>query len=88
MYKLLSNNTAFDPIVCEISETLMRANISTRVDSSSGTVGRRYARSDELGIPFGVTVDFQSLLDHTVTLRDRDSMAQVNKCCSVSGDCG
>ncbi len=52
-------------------------NIATRVDSSSGSLGRRYARSDELGIPFGITVDFQTLLDQTVTLRDRDTMAQV-----------
>jgi glycyl-tRNA synthetase (class II) len=37
----------------------------------------RYARSDELGIPFGVTVDFQTLLDDSVTLRDRNTMAQV-----------
>jgi hypothetical protein len=40
-------------------------------------VGRRYARADELGIPFGVTVDFQTLVDQSVTLRERDSMAQV-----------
>jgi glycyl-tRNA synthetase len=79
VYKLMSNNTAFDPIVQQLNEGLLSANISTRVDSSSGSVGRRYARSDELGIPFGVTVDFQSLLDNTVTLRDRDSMAQVGE---------
>ena len=47
------------------------------MDSSSGSVGRRYARADELGIPFGITVDFQSLLDGSVTLRDRDSTNQV-----------
>jgi hypothetical protein len=43
----------------------------------SGTVGRRYARADELGVPFALTVDFISLLTECVTLRDRDSMAQV-----------
>jgi glycyl-tRNA synthetase len=48
----------------------------------SGAIGRRYRRQDEIGTPFGVTVDFEtlgekdrSLLD-TVTLRDRDSMKQ------------
>jgi len=56
---------------------LLRANIPNRVDSTSGTVGRRYARSDELGIPFGITIDFQTLLDDAVTVRDRDSMSQV-----------
>ncbi|NDC90122.1 MAG: glycine--tRNA ligase, partial [Bacteroidetes bacterium] len=38
--------------------------------------GRRYRRQDALGTPYCVTVDHQSLEDHTVTLRDRDSMTQ------------
>ena len=41
----------------------------------------RYARADELGIPFGVTVDFETLLDDSVTVRERDSMAQVGIYC-------
>jgi glycyl-tRNA synthetase len=41
-----------------------------------GAVGRRYRRQDEIGTPFGVTVDFTTLADGTVTLRDRDSMRQ------------
>jgi glycyl-tRNA synthetase len=36
----------------------------------------RYARADEIGIPLAVTVDFQTLKDQTVTLRDRDTMKQ------------
>jgi glycyl-tRNA synthetase len=48
----------------------------------SGAIGRRYRRQDEVGTPFGVTVDFETLgekdpaLRDTVTLRDRDSMKQ------------
>jgi glycyl-tRNA synthetase len=42
----------------------------------SATVGKRYARQDEVGTPYGVTVDSQTLTDGTVTVRDRDSMAQ------------
>ncbi len=42
----------------------------------SGAIGRRYRRQDEIGTPFGITVDFQTLEDDTVTWRDRDSMAQ------------
>ena len=76
IFRLL-NNAQFDAIVASIRDTMQAANLSSRVDSSSGSVGRRYARSDELGIPFGVTVDFETLLDDSVTLRDRDSMAQV-----------
>jgi glycyl-tRNA synthetase len=40
------------------------------------TVGKRYARMDEVGMPYGVTVDSQSLVDGSVTVRDRDTMAQ------------
>ncbi len=43
---------------------------------ATGSIGRRYARQDEAGTPFGVTVDFDSLEDQTVTVRERDSMAQ------------
>ncbi len=43
----------------------------------AGAIGRRYRRQDEIGTPFGVTVDFQTLEDDTVTLRERDSMQQV-----------
>ncbi len=43
----------------------------------SGAIGRRYRRQDEIGTPFCVTVDSQTLQDQTVTVRERDSMAQV-----------
>ena len=49
----------------------------TVVYDDSGTVGRRYARNDEQGTPFCVTVDFESLDDDSVTIRDRDSTGQV-----------
>ena len=42
----------------------------------AGAIGRRYRRQDEVGTPFGITVDFQTLEDGTVTWRDRDSMQQ------------
>jgi glycyl-tRNA synthetase len=42
-----------------------------------GSIGKRYRRQDEIGTPWGVTVDHQSLQDGTVTLRDRDSLSQV-----------
>jgi glycyl-tRNA synthetase len=43
----------------------------------AGAIGRRYRRQDEIGTPCGVTVDFQTLEDNTVTLRDRDTMEQI-----------
>ena len=42
-----------------------------------GAVGRRYRRQDEAGTPYCITVDGESLNDHTVTIRDRDSLEQV-----------
>jgi glycyl-tRNA synthetase len=42
----------------------------------SGAIGRRYARMDEAGCPYGITVDGQTLEDETMTLRERDSMQQ------------
>jgi glycyl-tRNA synthetase len=43
----------------------------------TGSIGKRYRRQDEIGTPFCVTVDFQTLEDNTVTVRDRDSMEQI-----------
>jgi glycyl-tRNA synthetase len=43
----------------------------------AGSIGRRYRRQDEVGTPFGVTVDHQTMQDNTVTLRDRDSLQQI-----------
>merc|ERR1711920_687932 len=50
---------------------------STTIDDSNATLGKRYARNDELGIPFACTIDFTSMQDSTVTLRERDSMQQI-----------
>jgi len=44
---------------------------------SSGSIGRRYRRNDEVGTPYSVTVDYETLEEGTVTIRDRDSMAQI-----------
>ena len=43
----------------------------------SGSIGKRYRRQDEIGTPFCVTVDFDTLEDNAVTVRDRDTMEQV-----------
>jgi glycyl-tRNA synthetase len=48
--------------------------VTSKIDDSGQTVGKRYARTDECGIPFAITVDFDTLNDNTVTLRDLDSM--------------
>lgn len=43
----------------------------------AGSIGRRYRRQDEVGTPFGLTVDHQTMQDNTVTLRDRDTLEQI-----------
>ncbi len=55
---------------------LLRAHFAAQYDQA-GSIGRRYRRQDEIGTPFGITIDHQTLQDDTVTLRDRDSMEQV-----------
>jgi glycyl-tRNA synthetase len=54
----------------------LRQDYSTFYDQG-GAIGRRYRRQDEIGTPFGITVDYQSKEDRTVTLRYRDTMEQV-----------
>ncbi|XP_064455487.1 glycine--tRNA ligase-like [Ornithodoros turicata] len=74
----LSNNANFTKFVREISQALTLHDVSHKVDDSSGSIGRRYARTDEIAIPFGITVDFDSLKEpYSATLRERDSMEQV-----------
>jgi glycyl-tRNA synthetase len=53
----------------------LRENVQAEYDEG-GAIGRRYRRQDEIGTPWAVTIDHQSLEDRTVTLRDRDSLAQ------------
>ena len=60
-----------------ISRTLSSDGVSTKLDTTAISVGKRYARTDELGVPFAVTVDHRSLEDGTVTVRERDSTQQV-----------
>lgn len=61
------------------AEALTKNGVSHKVDDSSGSIGRRYARTDEIGVAFGITIDFDTVnkTPHTATLRDRDSMRQI-----------
>lgn len=63
-----------------VDSALTDSKIICKADSSSGSIGRRYARADEIGIPYAITVDYDTLTDDespTVTLRERDSMEQI-----------
>jgi glycyl-tRNA synthetase len=71
----LSRNEALVPMARDVHADL-RQRFMTQYDDAQ-SVGRRYRRQDEIGTPFCVTIDFQSLEDKQVTIRDRDSMKQI-----------
>ncbi|KAK3717857.1 Glycine--tRNA ligase 1, mitochondrial [Vermiconidia calcicola] len=73
----LQKDARFATLLQTLSDRLDEDQISFRVDQSGVSIGKRYSRNDELGIPFGITVDYQSLEDNSFTLRDRDSTKQV-----------
>ena len=60
----------------EVYNLLLAEGFEVEYDES-GSIGRRYARCDEIGIPIAITVDHRTLEDDTVTLRDRDTWRQV-----------
>ncbi|CAI4230474.1 unnamed protein product [Auanema sp. JU1783] len=74
----ISANEKLEPIIEAVRDELAKYDLSYRVDDSSGSIGKRYARTDEIGIPFGVTVDFDSeKLPWSVTLRNSETMDQI-----------
>ncbi|BAM38939.1 glycyl-tRNA synthetase [Theileria orientalis strain Shintoku] len=73
----LSAKEVFDPFIARVQRDLKRLAISHKVDKTGASIGKRYARTDEIGVPYCVTLDFQSLNDDSVTLRERDSMQQL-----------
>jgi len=80
VFPLLKNKEALVAKAREV-QALLRPHMNVFYDEG-GAIGRRYRRQDEIGTPFGVTIDFETLgekgeeLRDTVTLRDRDSMKQ------------
>ncbi|HEY0397892.1 MAG TPA: His/Gly/Thr/Pro-type tRNA ligase C-terminal domain-containing protein, partial [Acidimicrobiia bacterium] len=70
----LSKNEALLPLSRQVEE-MLRPHFRIEYDETQ-SIGRRYRRHDEIGTPYCVTVDFDSLDDKAVTVRERDSMAQ------------
>ncbi|MDH5460459.1 MAG: His/Gly/Thr/Pro-type tRNA ligase C-terminal domain-containing protein, partial [Candidatus Bathyarchaeota archaeon] len=60
----------------QVYKMLLNEGFTVEYDEA-GSIGRRYARADEIGIPLGITVDYETLNDNTVTIRDRDAWKQV-----------
>jgi glycyl-tRNA synthetase len=70
----LSKKDELVPLASEVAD-LLRPHLQVDTDTA-GAIGRRYRRQDEVGTPYCVTIDFDSLVDHAVTVRERDSMEQ------------
>ena len=70
----LSRNEKLSPVARELADTL-RQHWNVDFDDA-GAIGRRYRRQDEIGTPFAITVDFDTLDDQAVTVRERDTMQQ------------
>jgi len=73
----LSNKPELRAFVDTVCANLIAADMAYRTEDSSTSVGKRYSRTDEIGIPYGCTIDFDTIHTGTVTLRERDSMTQV-----------
>jgi glycyl-tRNA synthetase len=64
-------------IASYLEDRFVDTSFSTKTDSSGASIGKKYARMDEIGIPFAIAVDFDSETDGSVTIRDRDSTQQI-----------
>jgi glycyl-tRNA synthetase len=73
----LVNVKELNDISIAMNKSLTSNGISAKLDTTAISIGKRYARTDELGVPFAVTVDHRSTTDATVTVRERDSCGQV-----------
>jgi len=71
----LSKNERLTPLAKKVYAQLCPSFMTCYDDSQS--IGRRYRRQDEIGTPFCITIDFESLEDNQVTIRERDSLAQI-----------
>jgi glycyl-tRNA synthetase len=71
----LSKKPDLQKVAHEVHDSIRALGV-TQYDDTGGNIGKRYRRQDEIGTPYCVTVDFQSLEDRQVTIRERDSMQQ------------
>jgi glycyl-tRNA synthetase len=85
IFPLLKNKPELVAKAREIYETL-RENFMCEFDDS-GNIGKRYRRQDEIGTPYCITVDFDSLEKGDVTVRDRDTMEQKRVNTNMLTDC-
>jgi glycyl-tRNA synthetase len=75
VYPLMSKD-GLDTKAVQVQKMLANEGFMVELDDA-GSIGRRYARADEAGVQLGITIDYDTLKDNTVTIRDRDSWQQV-----------
>jgi glycyl-tRNA synthetase len=75
VFPLKRNDARLVELARSLKRDLQKAGLRAVYDDT-GAIGKLYRRQDEIGTPWCITVDFQSLEDQTVTVRDRDSMQQ------------
>ena len=74
---LKKNNEEIVTLSKEVKNSLQKLGLGRVILENTGNIGKGYRRHDEIGTPMCITVDFESIEDSTVTIRDRDSMDQV-----------
>ncbi len=74
----LQNDEDLEKKANEVLSMLKKNKISAYM-AKSGSIGKRYARADEIGVPFAITCDYETLKDNSVTIRNRDNTEQIRK---------
>jgi glycyl-tRNA synthetase len=73
----LSNKPELLEKVQYVTNILNKHNIKYFLDNSSASIGKKYVRMDQIGVYYCMTIDFDTVLDNTVTIRSRDDMKQI-----------
>jgi len=76
VFPLIKNKKEIRDLAKKVQKKLLNNRIASFYDET-GSIGKRYRRQDELGTPFCITIDYESLEDQSVTIRYRDTMEQV-----------
>ena len=76
---LKKNNAQLVDLAQKIKNTLQTLKLGRMIFENTGNIGKNYRKHDEIGTPICITIDFESLENDDVTIRDRDSMKQIRK---------
>ena len=76
---LKKNNAQLVDLAQKIKNNLQTLKLGRMIFENTGNIGKNYRKHDEIGTPICITIDFESLENDDVTIRDRDSMKQIRK---------